>query len=49
MKIKVSNNDNLFKNIKNDTSVWMSHGDKIDTYDSNWISLANSNNGILLR
>ena len=47
MKIKVSNNDNLFKNIKNDTSVWMSHGDKIDTYDSNWISLANSNNGIL--
>ena len=47
MKIKVSNNDESFKNIKNDTSVWMSHGDKIDTYDSNWISLANSNNGIL--
>ena len=47
MKISVSNNHDLFKNINNNTSVWMSHGDKIGSYDSNWMSLANSNNGIL--
>ena len=47
MKIDVLDDSNLFQGIDSNTSVWMSHGDKIGSYDSQWISLANSKNGIL--
>ena len=47
MKIKTLNSDNLFNNVSSDTSVWMSHGDKIESYNNQWQTLANSENGIL--
>ncbi len=46
-EISILNKDNLLKNVNDNTTVWMSHGDKIGSYDNNWISLANSKNEIL--
>ena len=44
MKINVKNDKNLLKNINNQTSVWMSHGDIIKSFDQNWDVLALSDN-----
>jgi len=47
MKIKSKGTLNLFKDIENETSVWMSHGDKISSFDDKWDALALSENDIL--
>ena len=47
MEIDILSNSDLFEGVDSSTSVWMSHGDKIASYDSEWTSLANSKNGIL--
>ena len=47
MKIYSKNNNNLFKDIKDEVSVWMSHGDIISSFDNEWDILALSQNDIL--
>ena len=47
MNIRIKKNSGLFKNISNQISVWMSHGDKISKYNNDWEVLANSDNDII--
>ena len=47
MKIKSRDTSNLFKEVQEETSVWMSHGDKISSFDDKWDVLALSENDIL--
>ena len=36
MQIKSKTTNNLFKQVNRETSVWMSHGDKISSFDDKW-------------
>ena len=42
-----STNSVLFKNIPNQTDVWMSHGDRIDNMPDDWFVTSKSDNGII--
>ena len=46
-KIEISNNENLFKDIKNKTDVWMSHGDKVTLVPKNWNVTSKSENNVI--
>ena len=47
MKIYPNQKTPLFKNVEKETSVWMSHGDIVDSFDDKWDVLALSENKIL--
>ena len=47
MQIKSKTTNNLFKQVNRETSVWMSHGDKISSFDDKWDILSLSENNIL--
>ena len=47
MKINIKDSETLFNGISNNTSVWMSHGDMIKSFDDKWNVLAISENDIL--
>ncbi|MAV64203.1 MAG: glutamine-hydrolyzing GMP synthase [Candidatus Marinimicrobia bacterium] len=47
MNIRILNSDLLFDGVKDETAVWMSHGDKIISFDKEWSPIAYSDNNVL--
>ena len=43
-KLNIANHDNIFKGLKDQESVWMSHGDKVHNIDADFEKLAYSDN-----
>ena len=46
-KVTFNLDSNIFKELKPNSNVWMSHGDEVDTYDDSWIMVAKSSNDII--
>ena len=46
-KISVDVNDKLFSDIKENSSVWMSHGDEVDSIHGHWDIIGTSDNDVV--
>ena len=46
-KVIFDTGNNIFSNLSNESSVWMSHGDEVDSHGDDWHVVAKSENGIV--
>ena len=45
-KVLFETNNSIFKNLKESSNVWMSHGDEVESSGNDWNVIATSENGI---